>query len=206
MKRIITCGLVFAVLLCSLFVGCKTDKGYDLSAKVSADVVSAQQINSRITVHTIRNSAFTRTFEKVYSDASERNAQLDKVLMPTDEQSVRNELIKAEVLRQYLSKEGSLISREKAEEGMKNEFALLKIDPAQADFYSNLKIAMQAAEIDEAAFIDMCCRLAYDTYNVNNAKRVFERSDEYSKDSSETLDEQFDEFTAELIEKATVEQ
>lgn len=205
MKKIIVCGLMLAVLLCSLFVGCTTDKEYDLSAKVSADIISAERIDARATVHTIRNSAFTLTYKDVFS-ANDLQAQLDKVLMPTDEQSVRNELIKAEVLRQYASNEGSIISLETAEEQAKNEFALLKTDPAQADFYNNLKIAMQAAEIDETTFLALSCQLAYDTYNVTSAKSVFANSKEYSKDSSKSLDEQFEEFTAKLIKKAIIEQ
>lgn len=205
MKKIIVCGLTLAVLLCSLFVGCTADKEYDLSAKVSAGVISAGRIGARIKVHTIRNSAFTLTYKDVFS-ANDLQAQLDKVLMPTDEQSVRNELIKAEVLRQYASKEGSVISYEAAEMQAKKEFELLKTDPAQADFYSNLKIAMQAAEINEVTFLAFSCQLAYDTYNVNNAKTVFANSKEYSKNSSKSLDEQFEEFTAKLIEKAIIEQ
>ena len=207
MKKMLFCIICLLVSFCMMFVGCNSTPKANNAVLITVNGVAIyeDQISARIKINEIRNNAFNVYISQTFSNESERNAQLQKVLQATDEQGVKYELIKAEVVRQYLSKTDSVISFEQTKEMTNNEFKLLKEDATQATFYNNLKMAIESYGINEDIYMEMSYSLGYDFYNINKAKSVFKGSANYFENNEKSLDEQFNEFIDNLVKEAAVE-
>ncbi len=203
MKKI---SLVLIVILLLFTASCKQNKAVITEENfngvtVSNTLITTEQVLERIKVNNIRNKAFYKTFSKAYTDKKQIDSAYESIKAPTDFEGALNELIEAEVLRQNAK---NPISLEKAKELYNTEFSYTKTEASQKNFYESLKEVLKENNMSEAEFTELNYSLAYDSYNILNAKSEFANNDGIQKDATKTINEQFYSYKQELIKSTKI--
>lgn len=199
-KRHVCIGvLVFvlvSVLLCLWFIKPK-QAAEDVLAQVNGVSITEQQVANRMKVNQIRNQAYTTALQAALAGDDRKEAA-----GATDEKGALRELIEGEVIRHQVAQDGTLLSREQAQQQFDREYALLKTNETQKTFYDCLNDAFVLYEVNEDEYIRLSYDFAYDAYNTALAKAAFVKSEAYSPDAAEDSDSQFALYINDLVEQA----
>ena len=173
--------LALAVIISVLLFGIPDKQEIDNSSETEEIItrieIDTTKADERLKYNTIMNNAYIKVFKNAYGDNTEAiSEQISKVILPTDREEILKYVARAEAARKYLEKTNSMFSFEETKDAADSAFSLMKTDESQKSFYEALSSELVNQNIGESEFLELSYNAAFDFYNIQKAKQVFNNS------------------------------
>lgn len=181
MKRKILSLFLIAVIIVS-FAGCKNDIE-----------ISETEIKNAKIYNEINNDSYTDCLYSALGNNEQADEQLQKVLLPTDHEDVKQYLVEMKKICKACEDNGILADRATTDAFFESAVELLKTDESQDLYYHSLLNTLKEKNISFEEYVNLGKENNYYTYNKSRLKCHFKNKD-YNKKNKKSLDEQFEEY------------
>ena len=193
-------GGIFIILIAVILAFCCNERSVDSKILVTVNGVNITQeeAEQRKQMLQIMNKIYEIWIPEVKEDS---DIDVSQFIYSTELKSVTNQLVRNEVVRQYLSQKGELLSYDEVRDDTDQTMSTMLDDDT---YKTALESSLKLFQVDQDVFLMQYSSYVYDVCCVEHAKSLFEADDRYDKNSSQSLDNQFTTFIDSLIQDADI--